>query len=144
MISENSPRARIVVAEVGGCAPVETLAARARIRGDDVQRDRHHDREAIGPATDATSPGSIVSPNAKKNTAANVSRSGSTSLRDPARPDVSARIEADHERADRVGDAELLGDARREHGEPDEADGEQLVVVGVDEAADDVRRRSGR
>ncbi len=36
---------------------------------------------AIGPATDATSPGSTVNPKVKKNSAANVSRRGSTSLR---------------------------------------------------------------
>ena len=45
---------------------------------------------AMGPATDHTSPGSTVSPKVKKNSAANVSRNGNTSLRTRGATDVSA------------------------------------------------------
>ena len=89
--------------------------------------------------TSPASLGSIVSPNAKKNTAANASRNGRTSRSMRSRDRALGQHEADHERADRIGDAELLGDPGGQHREPDEAHREQLVVGGRDEPADEPR-----
>ena len=85
-----------------------------------------------------------MSPKVKKNSAANVSRSGSTSLRTRGATVRLGDDQAGHERADGVGHVHLFGDAGDEHGEADEAHGEQLVLLGTDDRARRATRRSGR
>ena len=63
---------------------------------------------------------------------------------DPVCDRCLGQHEPDHERADRVGHAELLGNAGGEHGKADEADRQQLVVGRIDQPADDPGAASGR